>query len=92
MRHLRFLTATLAGVVLAAVTVLSAAPASFAARLIPPPSGGNATPVLLPVVHSHPGLATWEVTLIALGAALFGAILTATVMRARLRAALRPAH
>lgn len=60
-----------------------AAPAAFASRVAPPATGGTTTPVGHHVVAaSGPGgMLGWEVALIAIGSALFAALLTVGVDR-----------
>jgi hypothetical protein len=81
MKHFRRLfaaAATLAG----AVLMLAAAPAAFAMR-VPPPGeqgGGAPAPVYITTGGGMPG---WQITLIAVGAALVAAATAVLLDRAR---------
>jgi hypothetical protein len=83
MNHLRriFATvATLAGAVLA----LAATPAAFAMRVPPPGEGGGIAPPPPSVrVIAEGGMPGWQITLIALAAALVTAVTAVLIDRAR---------
>ena len=91
-RHMRRFVAVLAGFG-AALLMLAAAPAAFAMRLPPPggPTGSSALPQIRTVTHTIVvgGMPGWQITLIAVGAALLAA--TMAVLADRTRAARRPA-
>ena len=69
MSKLRRITTALTGILLALAAALATAPAAFAMRVAPPPGdpGPAATPTY---IVTHPGIAGWQVALIAVGAFL----------------------
>ena len=80
MKHLRRIfaaVATLAGAVLA----LTTAPAAFAQPL-PPPIAAPAAPRPAVTLITGGGMPGWQITLIAVGAALAGAVLAVLLDRA----------
>ena len=87
MKHFRRLFAAVATLA-SGVLTLAAAPAAFAMQVPPPGERGSGAPA--PVyVTTGGGMPGWQITLIALGAALVAA--TAAVLLDRARAA-RKAH
>jgi hypothetical protein len=70
--------ATLAGIMLA----FAAEPAAFATRLPPPGGGGNGAQAPMRVIAGG-GMPGWQITLIALTAALVGAAVAVLLDRAR---------
>ncbi|MGH3196367.1 MAG: hypothetical protein ACRDNT_10630 [Streptosporangiaceae bacterium] len=94
--RLRRIAAVLAAIICGLLASAGAIPAAFASANMPVPGpGGQYGPVHAALVPAAPvhmvtagGLAGWQVTLIALGAALVAATLTALLARAR--AAHRP--
>jgi hypothetical protein len=88
MNHLRRIfaaVATLASVVLAGAGLgLAAAPAALAVRVPPPGGGSGIAPPPPPVrVVAEGGISGWQVTLIALAAALVAAAVAVLLDRAR---------
>jgi hypothetical protein len=83
------LATVIAGLVASIIGVIAAAPAAFA-TLEPDPGGsGQYVP---PATVTHTGLNAWQVTLIALVAAVAAVLLTAVVRKIRTRTAgVRPA-
>ena len=83
MNHLRRIftaVATLAGAVLA----LAATPAAFAENVPPPGEGSGIAPPPPPVrVIAEGGMPGWQITLIALAAALVTAVTAVLIDRAR---------
>jgi hypothetical protein len=79
----RILRSAAAAVLAAAVTTVvasaaAAAPAAFAIQVPPPGLGDPGTPVAPPPVHTVTvgGMPGWQITLIAVGAALLAAAIT----------------
>jgi hypothetical protein len=82
MNHLRRIftaVATLAGAVLA----LTATPAAFAMQVPPPGEGGGIAPPPPVRVIAEGGMPGWQITLIALAAALVTAVTAVLLDRAR---------
>jgi hypothetical protein len=80
LRRLRRSIAVFAGLLMGAVALAAAAPSAFAMNVVPPPGGpeaGSTTPAA--VVHS--GMLGWQITLIAVGAAVLSAAVTAVLVR-----------
>jgi hypothetical protein len=87
-RVLRIAT-VLAGLVASIIGVIAAAPAAFA--MLEPGPGGSGQYVP-PVTITHSGLTAWQVTLIAVAAAVAATLVTAVVLKIRTRTAgVRPA-
>ncbi len=87
-RVLRLAT-VLAGLVASIIGVIAAAPAAFA--MLEPDPGGSEQYVP-PVTITHTGLTAWQVTLIAVAAAVAATLVTAVVLKIRTRtASVRPA-
>ena len=86
--RLRRLAAALAAVICAVLASAAVMPAAWAVNQIPP-GGGPAVPAPAVGVVTAGGMAGWQITLIALGAALVAA--TAAVLLDRARAARRAA-
>ena len=79
-RHIFTTVATLAGAVLA----LAATPAAFAMQVPPPGEGSGIAPPPPPVrVITEGGMPGWQITLIALAAALVTAVTAVLLDRAR---------
>jgi hypothetical protein len=72
--------AVIFGLVASIIGLVAAAPDAFAMRLLD--SGGSA-PYAPPVTIVHSGASTWQVTVIAVGAAALAALATAVVLRGR---------
>lgn len=88
MSHLRRTATVIAGLLISVLGLTAAAPAAFAMRLVEPndaPGPGGATTLII-----HNGMAGWEVTLIAVGAAVVAATLTAVASRARFHTSPHP--
>jgi hypothetical protein len=82
--RIRRIAAALAGLALA-VLGLAAAPAAFA-MVIPAAGGGATAPAAVPVVNRivvAGGMPGWQITLIAVGAALIAAAVAVLADRAR---------
>lgn len=100
-RTIRRLAYTLTGLAAALAVAVAAAPAAFAQPSPPPGPPGEIIrfgPMLVPhtvPAHTHAaitsGLAGWQITLIAVGAAILGAIVAVLVDRARAARGHRPA-
>ena len=80
--------------VIAALTVsilgtIAGAPSAFAMRLVDTQDPAGASTPVYTVTRS--GMAGWEIALIAIGAAIVAATLTALFLRVRLHPGLRPA-
>ena len=75
-RHIRRLAVLLAGLVTALMASSAVVPAAFA--VIQPPSGGQGRPVQAPSPQVHltvsGGMPGWQITLIAVGAAIAAAV------------------
>ena len=84
MNHIRNFTVMLAGLAALALTSAAASPAAFA-MIVPPPgdTGGHAQEG--PQTHTiiTGGMAGWQITLIAAGAAVLAAVLAVLLDRAR---------
>jgi hypothetical protein len=78
LRQLRRWIGVVAGLLVGAVGFVAAAPAAFAMN-VAPPTGGPAGGTTTTVVHS--GMLGWQITLIAVGAAILSAVVTAFVVR-----------
>jgi hypothetical protein len=87
MEHLRRIAAIMAGLAMTLLTLAATAPSAFAMRLIEQPSMNTPGSVSTP---RHGGLG-WEVTIIAVAAALAAIALTALIVRVRLRPGGHPA-
>jgi hypothetical protein len=87
MKHVRYNTAVIVAIVVSALGFFAAPTAAFAMVLRPSVDSG---PVASPVVASS-GMAGWEITLIAVGAALFAAAVTGVIQRVRFSATLTSA-
>lgn len=85
MKHIRHTLSSIAALLTALAGLFVAGPVAFAAH-VSPGDGGSTVPVL----GGSGGMPGWEITLIALGAAFAAAVVTAALMRLRLRA-VRPA-
>ena len=82
--HIRRIAAVLGGFAASVLVVLTGATAAFAYPV--PPPGGPAGPVQSPLrVHTivTGGMPSWQVALVAIGAAIFAAALAVTADRAR---------
>lgn len=96
--HIRRLVRVLTGLV-AALVAVAGAPAAFAATRTYPPPGpvSRYEPVAppVPVAYSHAavtgGTAGWQIALIAVGAAIAGAIVAVLLERARVARRHQPA-
>ena len=86
--HIRRLAGILAGLAVALVAAVMGAPAAFA-RPYPPPGPLSRYEPVAPVVPAHAhaavagGMTGWQIVLIAVGAAIVGAIVAVLLDRAR---------
>jgi hypothetical protein len=88
MTKLRRTAIVVVGLLLALPGVLAAAPAAFAMHVVSPDGvTGSTAPVYF---VSRSGMSGWQVALIAVGAALAAALLTAVILRMRFRTRLQP--
>jgi hypothetical protein len=90
------LACMLTGLAVALAAAVMAAPAAFAATQPYPPPGPPAETVRFgPVAHTFNGvtgdMTGWQITLIALGAAILGAVVAVLLDRARAARRHRPA-
>ena len=100
-RTIRRLATTLTGLAAALAAAVAGAPAAFAQPSPPPGPPGEIIrfgPLLVPrtvPAHTHAaiagGLAGWQITLIAVGAAILAAIVAVLLHRARAARSHRPA-
>jgi hypothetical protein len=88
-KHLRRTFTVIAGALVTVLGLATVAPAAFPMRVIPPEGASGPTPPSLVVTHA--GMAGWQIALIAIGAAVVAAALTAIALRARLRPGPTPA-
>jgi hypothetical protein len=95
--HIRRLVGVLTGLAAALAAAIAGTPAAFAATGVRlPPGPGAGAPAAPPVMtHTHPavtgGMAGWQIALIAVGAAVLGAVVAVLVDRARAARRHRPA-
>ena len=84
-RHIRHVAGVLAGLAGALLALAAAAPAAFASGQPPLPPGWNKHPALPVQVHTVVvgGMPGWQITLIAVGAALLAATVAVAADRAR---------
>jgi len=86
--HIRRLVGVLTGLAVALVAAVAGAPAAFA-QVDPPPGPLSRYEPVAPAVPAHThaavtgGLASWQIALIAVGAAILGAIVAVLLDRAR---------
>jgi len=78
-KQLRRSISVVTTLVVAAVGLIAAAPSAFAMHLPPPSEAGSAPTTTTAVVHS--GMLGWQITLIAVGAAVVAALATAFILR-----------
>jgi hypothetical protein len=92
MNRIQRCLAALAGFGGALLTLAAAAPAAFATRIPPPGDTGGPATVPPPEIHTvvAGGMPGWQITLIAIAAALAAAVIAVLLDRAR--AARRLAH
>ena len=89
MHRLRRTATIIAALTISVLGTIAAAPSAFAMRLVDPQdTASTSTPVY---TVSRSGMAGWEITLIAIGAVIVAATLTALFLRVRLHPGLRPA-
>jgi hypothetical protein len=83
-RTIRRLGCILAGLAAAVVACTAAAPAAFATNVPPPGMGDPGRQAIPPPVHTLTvgGMPGWQITLIAVGAALLAAVLAVLLDRA----------
>ena len=86
MKHIRHSAIIIAGLVVSVLGSVAAAPAAFAMQLRPPVDSAAVT---VPIATGS-GMSGWEVTLIAVSAALFAAAATALALRLRFQGTPRP--
>jgi hypothetical protein len=77
--HLRRSIGVVTSLLVAAVGLIAAAPSAFAMRTAPLSGDGGASTATTTAVHS--GMLGWQITLIAVGAAVISAVATAFVLR-----------
>jgi len=84
MNHIRHIAVALAGLAATAVTFAAASPAAFAV-ILPPPGDTGGPAKEQSQIHTivTGGMAGWQVTLIAAGAAVLAAVLAVLLDRAR---------
>jgi hypothetical protein len=78
LKQLRHSMAVITGLVIGAVGLIAAAPAAFAMRVSQPTEVAGSTPA---VAVAHSGMLGWQITLIAVGAAIVSAFATAFLLR-----------
>lgn len=88
MYRIRRTLIAIAGFVAATLAALTAAPAAFAVRVVPP---GGAKSASTYTTTSGSGMATWEVAAICIAVALLMLALTTALSRVRAQARVRPA-
>jgi hypothetical protein len=87
--HIRRLVAALAGLAVALAAAVAGGPAAFAMVDPPPPGPLSRFEPVGPAVPAHThaavtgGMAGWQIALIAVGAALLGAVVAVLLDRAR---------
>ena len=79
LKQLRLSIGVVASLLVGAMGLVVAAPSAFAMHVGEPPGGGTTPTPTTTVVHS--GMLGWQITLIAIGAALVAAVATAVVLR-----------
>ena len=79
LRQLRRSLGVITSLLVGAVGLIAAAPSAFAMRLAPPTGPVGASTPTATVVHS--GMLGWQITLIAVGAAVVSAFATAFLLR-----------
>jgi hypothetical protein len=79
LRQLRYSIGVVASLLVGAMGLLVGAPSAFAVRVGDAPGGGTSSTPTTTVVHS--GMLGWQITLIAIGAAVVAALATALVLR-----------
>jgi hypothetical protein len=79
LRHMRRWIGVIASLLVGAVGFVAAAPSAFAMNLALPTGGSAGGTTTTTVVHS--GMLGWQITLIAVGAAILSAVVTAFVVR-----------
>jgi hypothetical protein len=90
MKHLRRTITVVAGLALSLIGLAAGAPAAFAMRVHEPPDDTGGSTLVYHVTQG--GTPGWQITLIALGAAVIAAaVVTVIVLRVRRRATLHPA-
>jgi hypothetical protein len=84
-QSVRRLAGVVAGLATAVLAAVLTAPAALAVRVPLPPGGTAGSPTVVPTrTIIEGGMPGWQITLIALGAALAAAVLAVLVYRARL--------
>jgi hypothetical protein len=78
LKQLRHSMAVVTGLVIGAVGLIAAAPAAFAMKVGQPTDVGGPAPA---VTVAHSGMLGWQITLIAVGAAIVSAVATAFLLR-----------
>ena len=99
MNHLRRTATVIAGLFLSVLAIVAATPAAFAIPLPDPGRqtayvsglGGSGSPAASRVVVSSSGMPGWEITLIAVAAAVVATLVTAFIARTRTGSRLHPA-
>jgi hypothetical protein len=89
--HIRRLVGILTGLAAALAAAVAGAPAAFAQRVPPPGQLSKYEPVAHPVNGATGGMAGWQIALIAVGAAIAGAVVAVLLERARAARRHRPA-
>lgn len=89
--HIRRLIGVLTGLAAALAAAVAGAPAAFAQRVPPPGQLSKYEPVAHPYNGATGGMTGWQIALIAVGAAIVGAVVAVLLERARTARRHRPA-
>jgi len=89
--HIRRLVGVLTGLAAALAAAVAGAPAAFAQPLPPPGQLSKYEPVAHPYNGATGGITGWQIALIAVGAAIVGAVVAVLLERARAARRHRPA-
>jgi hypothetical protein len=89
--RIRRLAGVLTGLAAALAAAVVGAPAAFAQRVPPPGQLSKYEPVVHPVNGVTGGVTGWQIALIAVGAAIVGAVVAVLLERARAARHHRPA-
>jgi ABC-type Fe3+ transport system permease subunit len=89
--HIRRLVGVLTGLAAALAAAIAGAPAAFAQRVPPPGQLSKYEPVAHHYNGAAGGMTGWQIALIAVGAAIVGAVVAVLLERARSARRHRPA-
>ena len=89
--HIRRLVGVLTGLAAALAAAIAGAPAAFAQRVPPPGQLSKYEPVAHHYNGAAGGMTGWQIALIAVGAAIVGAVVAVLLERARAARHHRPA-